>query len=62
MWHACEDENTYIILVSKPKDIRPLGRPKHRDEAKTEIDFKETVWPGISWIKIKSSSRVLLTW
>jgi hypothetical protein len=39
-----EVKNAYNILVGKPKEKRPLGRPKDRWEDNIRMDLGEIVW------------------
>ena len=43
---ACLGERTcaYRILVGRPEDRRPPGRPRHRFEDNIKINFKEVEW------------------
>jgi hypothetical protein len=36
-----EVRNAYAVLVGKPEEKRPLGRPRHRWENNIEMDLKE---------------------
>ena len=40
---ACMDQsrNAYRVLVGKPDDKRPLGRPRHRWEDNNKMDLRE---------------------
>jgi hypothetical protein len=40
------------ILVGKPEEKRPLGRPRRRWLDKTKMDLKEIGWGGIDWIHL----------
>jgi hypothetical protein len=40
----------YRILVGKPEEKRPLGRPSRRWIDNIEMDLREIVWDGIDWI------------
>jgi hypothetical protein len=35
-----EGRNVYRVLVGKPKEKRPLGRPRHRWEDGIKMDFR----------------------
>jgi hypothetical protein len=37
-----EKRNAYRILVGKPEEKRPLGRPRHRWVYNIKIDLRET--------------------
>jgi hypothetical protein len=42
--------NAYRVLVGKPEDERPLGRPTHRWSDDIKMDRKAIGWDGIDWI------------
>jgi hypothetical protein len=44
-----EEENAYRILVEKPEEKRPLGRPRRRWVDNIEKDLRDTVWEGMDW-------------
>ena len=31
---------------------RPLGRPRHRWDDNTKMDFQDVVWGGVDWIDL----------
>jgi hypothetical protein len=39
-----ETRNAYNILVDKPEEKRPLGRPRRRGEDNIKMDLKEIVY------------------
>jgi len=40
----------YRVLVGKPEEQRPLGRPRHRWEDNIQMDLLEVGWGGgIDW-------------
>jgi len=41
MW---ERRGAYRVLVGKPEEQMPLGRPKHRWEANIQTDLQEVGW------------------
>jgi hypothetical protein len=43
-------ESVYRVLVGRPKDKRPLGRPRHRWEDNIKIDLREIGMDGVNWI------------
>jgi hypothetical protein len=50
-----EKRNAYRILVGKPKEKRPLGRPRRRRMDNIKIDIREIegmVWTGSIWLRI----------
>jgi hypothetical protein len=41
MWHVWEKRiGGYRVLVGKPEEKRPLGRPRCRWEDNVQVDFK----------------------
>jgi hypothetical protein len=56
MGRACsthgETRNAYRILVGKPEEKRPLGRPRRRYENNIRTDLRERGWSGIDWIDL----------
>jgi hypothetical protein len=44
--------NAYRILVGKPEEKRPLGRPSRRWVNSIKMDLREIGWDGIDWIKL----------
>jgi len=48
-----EKKGLYGVLVGKPEEKRPLGRPRLRWEDNIKMDLQEVgVWIGSSWIRI----------
>jgi hypothetical protein len=47
-----EMRNAYIILVGKPEERRPLGRPRHRWEDNIRMDLQEIGREGVDWIHL----------
>jgi hypothetical protein len=41
-----EERKVYKVLVGKPEEKRPLGRPRHRLEDGIRLDLRETGWGG----------------
>jgi hypothetical protein len=55
--HSCstngrERRNAYRILVGKPEERRPLGRPRRRLVENIKIDLREIGWDGMDWIDL----------
>jgi len=50
---ACvrERRGVYRVLVGKPEEKRPLGRPRRRWEDNIKMDL-QGVWTGLSWLRI----------
>jgi hypothetical protein len=46
---ACREEkrNEYRVLVAKPEEIRPLGRPRRRWKDNIKMDIREIGWSRI---------------
>ena len=45
----------YRVLVGRPEQKRPFGRPRHRWEDNIKMDIQEVgcgVWTGSSWLRI----------
>jgi hypothetical protein len=42
--------NAYRILVGKPEEKRPLGRPRHRCVDNNKMVLREIEWGGMDWI------------
>jgi hypothetical protein len=50
-----EKRNAYRILVGKPEEKRPLGRPRCRLVDNIKMDFRQIgwmVWIGLTWLRI----------
>ena len=50
---ACKGERMglYKVLVGKPEEKRPLGRPRHRWEDVIKMDLQEVGCGGMDWFK-----------
>jgi hypothetical protein len=44
--------NAYRILVRKPEEKRPLGRPRRRWVDNIKMDLRETGWDGMGSIDL----------
>jgi len=49
---VCEMRNVYKILVSKPEEKRPLGRPRCRWENNISMDLREIEQEVVDWIHL----------
>jgi hypothetical protein len=51
---ACLEEkrNACRVLVGKPEEKRPLGRPGCRWEDNIKMDLREVGWSGMDWIHL----------
>jgi hypothetical protein len=49
MW---EKRNAYRILAGKPKEKRPLRRPRRKWVNNIKMDLREIRWAGMDWIDL----------
>jgi hypothetical protein len=42
----------YKVLVGKPEEKRPLGRPRRRWEGGIRMDLREMGLGGVDWIRL----------
>jgi hypothetical protein len=47
-----EKRNAYRILVAKPEEEKPLGRPRRRWVDIIKMDLGEIEWGGTHWIDL----------
>ena len=47
-----ERRGVHRLLVGKPKEKRPLGRPRHRWEDNIKMDPQEVGCGGADWIEV----------
>ncbi|KAJ4446835.1 hypothetical protein ANN_13533 [Periplaneta americana] len=47
-----ESRNAYIVLVGRPEEKRPLGRPRRRWEDNIKMDLREVGYDGRDWINL----------
>ena len=47
-----ERKGVYRVLVGKPEEKRPLGRPRHRWEDNIKIDLQDVGCGGMDWIDL----------
>jgi hypothetical protein len=47
-----EKGNAYMILVGKPEEKRPLGRPRRRWVGNIKMDLREIGWGGMDCIDL----------
>jgi hypothetical protein len=55
VWHVPrmgERRDVYRVLVGKPKEKRPLGRPRCRRKDNIKMDLKEVGCEGMDWIDV----------
>jgi hypothetical protein len=58
-----EKRNANRILVGKPEEKRPLGRPRCRWVDNIKMDLRETGWGCMNWIDLaqdRDQSRALV--
>ena len=47
-----ERRGLYRVLVGKPEEKRPLGRPRHRWEYNIKMDLQEVGCGSMDWIEL----------
>jgi hypothetical protein len=47
-----EKRDAYRILVGKPEEKGPLGRPRRSWEGNIKMDLREIGWSGMDWIDL----------
>jgi hypothetical protein len=47
-----QGKGVYRVLVGRPEDKRPLGRPGRRWEDNIKLDLRETGIDGANWIRL----------
>jgi hypothetical protein len=47
-----EGRGAYRVLVGRPEDKRPLGRPRRRWEDNIKMDLEEIGIDGANWIRL----------
>jgi hypothetical protein len=64
MGEACSTNGEKTILMGKPKEKRPLGRPRCRWVDNIKMDLREIEWGFLEWInlaQIMDKWRVLVS-
>jgi hypothetical protein len=56
-----EKRNTYRLLVVKPEENRPLGRPRRRWVDNIRMDLLELGWGDMDWIGVAQDRSRLRT-
>jgi hypothetical protein len=59
-----EGRGLYSVLVGKPEEKRPLGRPRRRWEENIKMDLQEVGCGGMDWIELAQDRdmwRALMT-
>ena len=57
-----ERRGTCRVLVGKPEEKRPLGRPRPRWEDNIKLDLQEVgwgAWTGLIWRRLGSGGALL---
>jgi hypothetical protein len=54
-----EKRNACRILVGKPEEKRPLGRPRRRWVDNIKMNLREIGWGGSKWLRIRTSGGLL---
>jgi hypothetical protein len=52
-----EKRNVYRLLVGKPEEKRPLGRPRRRWVDYIRMDLGEVGWGDVDWIDLAQDSN-----
>jgi hypothetical protein len=54
----------YKVLVGKPEEKRPLGRPRRRWDDNIKWIFRkwDGVWTGLNWLRIGKDGGHLWIW
>jgi hypothetical protein len=47
-----EKRNAYRLLVGRPEEKRPLGRPRRRWVDNIRMDLGEVGWSDVDWIDL----------
>jgi len=47
-----ERRGVHRVLVRKPEEKRPLGRPRHGWEDNIKLDLQEVEFGGMDWIEL----------
>jgi hypothetical protein len=47
-----EERKLYKVLVGKPEEKRPLGRPRRRREDGIRMDLSVIGWESVDWIRL----------
>jgi hypothetical protein len=47
-----EEGNVYKVLMGKPEEKRPFGRPRRRWEDEIRMDLGEIGWGSVGWIQL----------
>jgi hypothetical protein len=47
-----EGRGVYMVLVGRPEDKRPVGRPRRRWEGNIKLNLREIGIDGANWIRL----------
>jgi len=47
-----ERKGVYRVLMGKPEEKRPLGKPRHRWKDNIKMDLQEVGCGGMDWIEL----------
>jgi hypothetical protein len=50
--HMGKKRNAYKVMVGKPEEKRPLGKPRCRREDNIEMDIRGLGWGSMDWIHL----------
>jgi hypothetical protein len=57
-----DKRGAYRVLMEKPEEKRPLGRPRRRWEDDIKMDIQELgcgAWTGLIWLSMGTGGRLL---
>jgi hypothetical protein len=57
-----EGRGAYRVLVGRPEERSPLGRPRRRWEDNIKMDLQEVgweAWSGLIWLRIGTGGGLL---
>ena len=57
-----ETKGLYCILMGKPEENRPLGRPKLKWEYNIKLDLKEREWEIMEWFHLAQQGFRKIQW
>jgi hypothetical protein len=47
-----KERKVYRVLLGKPEEMRPLGRPRHRWQDGIRMDLRAIGWWSVEWIQL----------
>jgi hypothetical protein len=51
-----EERNVYRVLIGKPGEKSPLGRPRRRREDGIRMYLREIGWGSVEWIHLAQNT------